>query len=242
MRENVSIAEYILWWVVRFLMIYATVQIYGEYKDGTKDFILFLQILATTLVTFGVTLLRVIFPKQIFFGRVPYTVQKYAMIAVFFCSFIGHYYDKCASPGYDSFLHILTGFLLVFVCYEIVMSMQLSNKPLSGFMASVVGFGMNCFVMIIWEIFEFVFDYMYAGNLQAYIPVFPEGEYLIFTLFGKPATSDQLPVLDTMLDLILAVGSSIPAAAILWAVVAHKNKKREKLESSISLSCEEIYA
>lgn len=236
LRKSVSWVEYIIWWIIRILMIHASVQIYGMCKAGEKDSILFVQICATTLVTFAASLFRIIFPKQIFLGRLPYSAQKYATACAFFCSYFGHYHDLCAKPGFDTLLHIMTGFLLVFACYEIVMSMQLTDKPVSGFIASVIGFGMNCFVIILWEIFEFTVDYIGGGNLQAYIPVFSEGEKLIFKIFGDPATQDQLPVFDTMLDMMMALVSSVPAAALLWVKTAHQNKKREALQKSVQLS------
>ncbi len=227
-RKSVTWAEYVLWWIVRGLMIYAVVQIYGMYTAGEKDFVMMLQICATTAATFLVTVFRFIFPKQIFLGRIPYTVQKYAVICVFFCSYLGHYHDLCAKAGFDSILHVLTGFLMVFVCYEIVMSMQTKDRPVSGFIASVIGFGMNCFVIIFWEIFEFSTDYLFGGNLQAYIPVLSDGDQMLFTFFGNPVAQEQLPVFDTMIDMILALVSSVPAAVLLWVKVSYQNKKREK--------------
>lgn len=227
MRKRVSIPEYILWWVVRVLMIYATACAFLKWREDSTQFMNFLQVAANLAVTFLATLLRVIFPKQIFLGRVPYAAQKYGMIIVFFGSFIGHHFGQCGVRGYDSFLHILSGFLLVFVCYEIVLTMQHGDKPVSGFIASVLGFGMNCFAIIVWEIFEFIVDYITGSTLQDYLFTQPPEDFLFFRLFGTPADMAQMPVLDTMLDMILALVSSIPAAAVLWAVVAYKKKKAQ---------------
>lgn len=225
LRKNISVPEYIFWWLIRGLMLYAVIVSCKEYAAEEQSFIILLQLSVNFAVTFLVTLLRFVFPKQLFLGRVPYTVQKYAMVIVFFGSFIGHYFDKCAVAGYDSFLHILSGFLLVFVCYEIVMSMQLQNRPVSGFIASVIGFGMNCFVIILWEIFEFVMDYIGGGNLQMYDPPQPDSDYFLFRLLGMPVAMEQIHVFDTMIDIVLALVSSIPAAVLLWVLIARKNKK-----------------
>lgn len=225
MRKSVSTAEYILWWQLRVMMIVATLLVYKEYLVTGERFDIIIQLLANTAAAFCVTLLRVIFPKQIFLGRVPYSAQKYGMIIIFFGSFCGHYLDYCAKRGYDTFLHILSGFLCVFICYEIVSKgMQKPEKPISGFISSVIGFGMGCFVIIVWEVFEFAFDYYTGSFLQDY-EFQPAADYMFFRLFGTPVNATQYPVLDTMIDMVVAVLASVPAAAVLWAVTAHKQNK-----------------
>ena len=225
LRKSVSVVEYILWWQLRVMMIFATLMVAKDYHATGERYDILIQLIANTVATFSVTLLRVIFPKQIFLGRVPYSAMKYGMVIIFFGSFLGHYHGYCGTRGYDSFLHILSGFLCVFICYEIVIKgLQTKEKSVSGFIASVIGFGMGCFVIIFWEIFEFSYDYIVNANLQDYLFA-PEADYLFFRLFGTPANAEQIPVLDTMIDMILALLSSIPASALLWARVAHKQQK-----------------
>ena len=225
LRKSVSIVEYILWWQLRVMMIFSTLMVYKDYLETGERFDILIQLIANTVASFSVTLLRVIFPKQIFLGRVPYSAMKYGMVIIFFGSFLGHYYGYCGTHGYDTFLHVLSGFLCVFICYEVVINgMQLQKKPVSGFISSVIGFGMGCFVIIVWEIFEFSYDYFVNANLQDYLFT-PEADYIIFRLFGAPVNEKQIPVMDTMIDMITAMLSSIPASAIVWAMVAHKNKK-----------------
>ncbi len=239
MRKSVSTVEYILWWQVRVMMLFATLMVYKEYLETGERFDIFIQLVANTVAAFSVTLLRVIFPRQIFLGRVPYSAMKYGMIIIFFGSFCGHYLGYCGNRGYDTFLHILSGFLCVFICYEIVVNgMQISRKPVSGFIASVIGFGMGCFVIIFWEIFEFTYDYFVGTTLQDFLFA-PESDYVVFRLFGVPKDERQISVFDTMIDMIVALLSSMPAAGILWASVAHKQKK-EALASAIQTASPQI--
>lgn len=225
LRKSVSITEYLLWWLIRVLMLSAVALAWQYYTETGEKFDIFVQLVANTAAAFCVTLLRVIFPKQIFLGRVPYSAQKYGMIIIFFGSFCGHYLDYCAKRGYDTFLHILSGFLCVFICYEIVAKgMQKPEKPISGFISSVIGFGMGCFVIIVWEVFEFAFDYYTGTYLQDY-EFQPAADYMFFRMFGEPVNASQYPVIDTMIDMVVAVLASIPGAAVLWSVVTHKQKK-----------------
>ena len=225
MRKSVSTVEYILWWQVRVMMIFATLTVAKEYNETGERFDILIQLIANAVAAFSVTLLRVIFPKKIFLGRVPYSAMKYGMVIILLGSYCGHYLGWCGKDGYDTFLHVLSGFLCVFICYEIVVNgMQLEKKPLSGFLSSVIGFGMGCFVIILWEIFEFTYDYFIGTALQDFF-FSPDADYALFRVLGEPKNEGQYPLLDTMIDMIVAVLSSIPASAILWATVAHKNKK-----------------
>lgn len=228
LRKDISIPEYILWWQVRVMMLYALAMTAKTYLQTGEKLDILIQLIANAVASFAVPLLRFIFPKQIFLGRVPYTAQRYGMIIILFGSYAGHYLGFCGRPGYDSFLHILSGFLCVFICYEaVIKGFQTEEKPVSGFIASVIGFGMGCFVIIVWEIFEFTYDYFVGTNLQDYL-FSPEADYIVFRLFGNPVNTQQVAVFDTMIDMILALLASIPGAAVLWAWVAHKQKKPTK--------------
>lgn len=239
MRKSVSIVEYILWWQVRVMMIFATLMVAKEYNETGERLDILIQLIANTVAAFSVTLLRVIFPKQIFLGRVPYSAMKYGMIIILLGSYCGHYLGWCGKDGYDTFLHVLSGFLCVFICYEIVVNgMQIAKKPVSGFIASVIGFGMGCFVIIVWEIFEFTYDYFVGTTLQDFL-FNPDENYIVYRVFGKPADLRQLPVFDTMVDMITALLASMPAAGILWASVAHKQKK-EASASAIQTASPQI--
>ena len=234
MRKSVTVVEYVLWWQVRIMMLYALAMTLKTYLATGEKLDILIQIIANTFAAFSVTLFRVVFPKQIFLGRLPYSAQKYGMILVFFGSYIGHYLGYCGKHGYDSFLHILSGFLCVFICYEaVVKALQKEEKPISGFMASVVGFGMGCFVIILWEVFEFTYDYFVGTTLQNFLFNPPEN-YILYRLLGNPASLEQKAVFDTMIDMILALLASIPAAAILWAVVAHKKNKQNPCDIQFS--------
>ncbi|MBR6780184.1 MAG: hypothetical protein IKM24_04120 [Clostridia bacterium] len=230
MRKSVSVPEYVLWWQVRVMMLYALGMTLKTYLETGEKLDILIQLIANVFAAFSVTFFRVVFPKQIFLGRLPYSAQKYGMILVLFGSYMGHYLGFCGKPGYDSFLHVLSGFLCVFICHEaVVKCLQKQERPLSGFMSSVVGFGMGCFVIIFWEIFEFVYDYFVGTTLQDFL-FNPSEDYILFRLFGTPAAPEQKAVFDTMIDMVLALVSSIPAAAILWASTAHKQKKQAQSE------------
>lgn len=225
LRKDISVPEYLLWWQVRIMMLYAMGMTAKTYLETGERLDILIQLIANVVASFAAPLLRFLFPKQIFLGRVPYTAQRYGMIIILIGSYLGHYHGFCGRPGFDSFLHVLSGFLCVFICYEIVIKgLQTEEKPVSGFIASVIGFGMGCFVIILWEVFEFTYDYFVGTTLQDFL-FNPADDYIGFRLFGKPVQIAQVAVFDTMTDMILALLSSVPAAGILWAHTAHKQKK-----------------
>ena len=62
LRKSVSIVEYILWWQLRVMMIFSTLMVYKDYLETGERFDILIQLIANTVASFSVTLLRVIFP------------------------------------------------------------------------------------------------------------------------------------------------------------------------------------
>lgn len=234
-KSEITLPEYIIWWVIRGMMLFALISKFIEKRDS----MVWVMIGANLAVTFVIPLLSVIFPKKLFFGRLPFRVQTYVDVFVIAGSFFGHYVNLYRYEGiYDKCLHIVSGFVAVFIGYEIMKALS-PEKKLPKNWGAFGGFTFSFFVMIMWEIFEFFSDFILDSNNQGFSPRFCEDVYrnpdkpvyFFFKIFGygNPGLGDtQLPVLDTMIDILAAVVGSFVALFIILIFV--KEKKEEKIE------------
>ncbi|HOD03094.1 MAG TPA: hypothetical protein PKN28_07180, partial [Clostridiales bacterium] len=85
--HEISLFEYLLWWLLRIGMIIGVTRLFLSKQE---PFIFCLTVLGNLAMTFSVALLRLIFPKSFFLGRLPYTIQRYINISVLAGSFFGH--------------------------------------------------------------------------------------------------------------------------------------------------------
>ncbi len=229
-RSEISWAEYALWWGVRIAMIYA---LYNYVKDPGTAFINRLMLLGNFTATFTVFLGRLIFTKFIFLGRLPYSMQRYITIVVLAGSFFGHYigcYSKITN--YDKWLHILVGFVGVFIGYHVMMCMKHDRRPVPPFIAAFAGFGFSCFISVAWEVFEFFADYYIAGSCNQNYGWTPNPDMLFFKIFGLGVqNAGQTAVFDTMFDMMLGLLGAIISGILMWPYVKYDTKKMTKKPS-----------
>lgn len=234
LKEEIRLPEYILWWVMRAMMVYAFIMT----KHSGRPQMVWIMIGANLAVTFVISLFSLIFPKKLFFGRIPFRVQTYIDIFVIAGSFFGHYINIYRYEGvYDKALHVVSGFLTVFIGYELMKAL-LPKKELPKFWGAFGGFSFSFLVMILWEVFEFFSDFILGNaNNQGYMQsfcneVYTDG-YFFFKIFGRGnGGAEQLPVLDTMIDIIAAVVGAVIALVIFLIFV------KEKKETA-AMECEE---
>lgn len=229
LRSEISPFEYALWWLLRIGMIIGVIHIH---QNG-KSFIFVLTVLGNMAMTFSVVVMRLIFPKIFFIGRLPYKVQRYINISVLAGSFFGHIiplYNRVMN--YDKVLHIVAGITGVFIGYHLLMCMKHNNRKISPFEASFSGFGFSCFLSIGWEIFEFFADYYIEGSInQNYNWDVPYDKMLFFKIFGQGVrNAGQIALYDTMIDMMLSLIGAIIGGILIWPYVKReieksKNKK-----------------
>ena len=237
-KSEISVFEYALWWVIRALMIFALISMIIKERSFMSCF----MVGANLAVTFVIEIFALIFPNKLFFGRLPFRVQTYVNFFVLAGSFFGHYIDLYRFEGiYDKILHIVSGFLCVFIGYEIMKAVS-PSRELPRKWGVYGGFMFSYFVMIMWEVFEFFSDFILDSNNQGFTPRFCEqvytDDYFFFKIFGRGnAGLDQLPILDTMIDILAAVVGSFAALALLMLILRKKEKrlqlKKEKEEITV---------
>ncbi len=236
-KSELRLPEYIAWWIMRVMMLVA---FFGTLFSD-RDYMVWVMIGANFIVTFIVPILSFIFPKSLFLGRIPFRVQTCLDVFVIAGSFFGHYIELYRYEGvYDKALHVVSGFLTVFIGYELMKAL-LPGKKVPKKWGAFGAFSFSYVVMVLWEMFEFVSDYILGNaNNQGYMQgfcnnVYTDG-YFFFVLFGRGnAGAEQLPVLDTMIDLAAAVVGSVLALAVFVISAKIKKKKTETVKEEITV-------
>ena len=218
-KNEISTPEYILWWVIRLSIFGAFFYSYGNIPPALS-----LSIACNFVATFAVSLLSFIFPAKLLLGRLPYRVQTYVGIFTFLGAVlnqaldVGRYIDN-----YDKYLHVFSGFLVVFMGCYIFKSLAPDKNPDDKQMI-FASFGFSYFVAAFWEIFEFMADFFIPGSTNQGYNIGIDYSMLFFKIFGHGAENmNQAPLMDTMLDLIAALVGSVVAVIIL--VIITKRKK-----------------
>lgn len=232
-KKEISVPEYIIWWVMRAMMLFALISM----SIGDRSFMSCLMVGANLAVMFIVPLFSLLIPNKFFFGRIPFRVQTYVDLFVIAGSFFGHFVNLYRFEGvYDKALHIVSGFVTVFIGYELMKAITPKNKPLKKHSA-FGGFMFSYFVMIMWEIFEFFSDFILDSNNQAFSQRFCEqvytDDYFFFKIFGRGnAGVEQLPIMDTMIDILAAVIGSFIALTVLMIFVKEKKTENNIVEEN----------
>ncbi len=240
LRKEISLPEYIFWWIIRGAMIYA---LYSHLHNPDVLTINKLAVAGNLLATFTVFLGRIVFPKFFFLGRLPYTLQRYISLTVFFGCFFGQYLGlNWRLSNYDKGMHVFAGFVGVFIGYHVMMAMKHNKLAVTPFISSFIGFGFSCFITVAWEIFEFLIDFYIPGSCNQNYGWTPDPDMLFFKIFGSGAgNAGQVGLYDTMIDVILGIIGAVMGALLIWPYVKHDVKKRsEVLWEEAHLKWEEI--
>lgn len=223
-RASIPVAEYLLWWAVRACMIWA---IFHTYRKNPVMDITLAMLIVNFGMTFIIPIVRFLFFPKLFFGKIPFRVQTWISIFVFTGSFLGH---GCGLAGtdFDKLQHVISGGLTIFIGYELICCLRKSAGLSRG--TKVLGAtGFSFVVMIVWEIFEFISDYLMkdAFNQNAYFN--PEPDMFFYKLFGQGVGNEgQLSVLDTNIDLICALAGCLVCIAVLEVYLRLKERKAAK--------------
>ena len=101
-----------------------------------------------------------------------------------------------------------------------------SHSPLLG---STYGMCFSFMIIPIWEITEFFGDFLYGTANQGYWYA-PADDDIFYKVFGHGAITDggQLPLWDTMMDMIDATVTTIGSAIVLYIVLIAIEKHKKK--------------
>ena len=224
LRSQVSIPEYICWWIIRGGQIFFLLR---AAKEGrSTEVLLFAVNLAASFI---VPLVRLICFPKLFFGRMNYRVQSLIDIFVFFGNFLGHGFDLYHEiDNYDKILHLVSGGVAVFIgCLLIEGTRRGREVPRASKVLASAGF--SSVVMVVWEIFEFYSDFYMQGSINQNWHYEPEPDLFFYRLFGTGAgRPGEIVVLDTNLDVFLAVVGCLLCTVLLYVFLLVRDKRREK--------------
>ena len=220
LRKEANIVEIIFWYAVRICFICAAI----IDEDPMKKFIFSMNLLGC----FAYSLLRFITPKESFIWRAGFHVQTLICFTSFTGYFIGHathIHDYISK--YDFILHVLSGASMVIMGYLLTKAIDKEKSASTG-ITTLCSLGFSFMVIIAWEIFEFFCDYYIPGATnQAYEWSVPD-DLFWFKIFGYPqAGTLQYPIIDTMIDMVLATFTAVGCAVVLYIIL----KKKEKVKN-----------
>lgn len=224
LKSGITLPEYIWWWTLRVCMV--GMIIYNVCRQ--RESMVIAIMCGNLALTFIIPVVRFIFFKKIFLGRLPFHVQSLIDIFIFAGSFLGHGLDFNGTVAdYDKFMHFISGGIAVFIGYLILQS-QKSGKTLSPALKTLGSGGFSCAVIVIWEIFEFFSDFLIDGSANQNWMYTPDGTFVFFRVFGMGAgNTEQYTVLDTDLDIFSALVGCIICMGLLY--VYCKTRKREHI-------------
>ncbi len=232
LKKELTAAEYISWWLLRAAQLFVLVRLIINDRTNTNVLLLALNLLAT----FTVPLVRLLlFPKKVF-CRLPFRTQTWLNVQIFFGSFLAQGLEwNHKVTSWDKILHVLAGFLIVFIGNGIAQMFLDKSDRVSPLFRTYSSVGFSFFAIVVWEVFEFFADYYWAGSCNQAYNISPERDPFFFIIFGHGAQNEnQWAVFDTNVDMLCAVVGSIPAAVILFLWL----RKKEKAESGVRSTCD----
>lgn len=226
LKSSVSKSEYASWWLLRLLMVGAL--IYKRIELGPGFDMTILQLGLNLLACFTITLVRLILiPKKVV-CKLPFRSQTYLNVLIFFASFCGHGLNCIHDvTSWDKLMHLLTGFLFVFIGYEMITMFARETDEMSPLLKTFTAFGFSNIAIVIWEIFEFFVDYYWPESCNQAYNISPDRDAWFFSIFGVGAQNEnQWAVFDTCVDMLCAFLTSVIASVILLVYLYRKEKKQ----------------
>lgn len=220
LKEEIPLIEYLFWWACRLLMIYVCWD--AAHTDHGGHFNL--QMFGNLALLFVIPELHFLLPeKKIWLARIPYRGQTIAAFMVALTSALCGSFDWYGAFYWmDTLVHFIGGIIVVpsgYYILEALFGERFSHKPLD---VSISCFGLSCFMAIAWEIYEFLFDWLYGATTQDYLGT-PES--IFFKL--KDPNPDQFPLFDTMFDICAGFLGAVVGAFLIRLWLEHKEKKAE---------------
>ena len=235
LKNDITKSEYILWWVLRILMIGGIIYKYKELGPEYSPTVL--NLVLNLFSSFAVTLIRLILVPKRIICKLPYRVQSYIDILVFFASFCGHALNTIGNVReWDKLMHLLTGALFVFIGNELIKMFMRPGDKISPSLRAFTAFGFSNIAIVVWEIFEFFVDYYWPGSTNQGYNCRLDPESVFVKIFGMGAQNEyQWAVVDTCVDMTYAFITSIIASILLIKLLGIKERKLspEKEEATV---------
>lgn len=226
LKRDIPKLEYACWWILRILMVGGIIYKCMDLGMGYSPTIL--NLVLNLFSSFAVTLIRLILVPKRVICKLPFRVQTYINILVFFASFCGHALNFIGNVReWDKLMHLLTGALFVLVGYEVVSMFMREDDRISPAVRVFAAFGFSNVAIVFWEMFEFFVDYYWPGSTNQGYNCHLDPESIFVKIFGMGAQNEyQWAVVDTCVDMTYAFVTAVIAAV---AMVIYLGKKEKKL-------------
>lgn len=221
LRKEISLPEYLFWWLCRLIMIAFAIR-ECILKSDTDYFRL--QMIGVSALQFVLPTLHLLPRRYFTLARLSYHAQTVAgMMAVIPCV-LGNclqLYERFW--WFDCFVHLLAGIVIVPIGVMLINAAANGKERLSPLAASAVGFGLSCFLSLGWECYEFLFDWFTGCNTQNWngTPVGP----LIDRI---PTDPQRYPLFDTLSDMLAGLLGALLAAIALRLWMEHRARTPRK--------------
>lgn len=229
MKKEITLPEYIFWWLCRGIMIYVVITTYIQESSGHFD----LQMRANTVFLFILPVLHMLPRKYTFLARLHHRVQTIVCFMVITTSFLGNYIDLYGVWGnYDTFIHFVAGVVCVPVGYYLLLAFSTEEEKHSPLAKTVAGFGLSCFASLVWECYEYIFDWIASASTQGW------GETPNAAFIEKyPTDPLRYPLFDTMSDALAGLtGAVITGMAMRVILETKEHRERRKTDNEINFS------
>lgn len=246
--NGITVFEYIVWWIMRLALLVVLGYIFKiKFIDEGNFSIRIVQIAGCFLATFTVPIVRKLFffikPIKNMSLRMQTWINVTAFVASFFGQGLDFYHEI---PTWDKIVHLFTGGIVVLIGNELVNSFSKKNERISPFNRTLASAGFSCFVIVIWENYEFLCDYFWEGSaLQRYEPGddYDHLDTLFVKFFGESVNNNRIEyaddgsieavvtnwqLFDTNVDMLYAMLCCIVTAIGLFTFYTIKEKKAEK--------------
>lgn len=223
LKNELSVPEYISWWILRAVQLFVLVRLIINDRTNTNVLLLSLNLLAT----FTVPLVRLLFfPKRIF-TRFSFHTQTWLNIMIFFGSFLAQGLEwNHKVTSWDKVLHVIAGAVIIFIGNGIAGMLLDEKDRVSPLFRTYACVGFSYIAIVVWEIFEFFVDFYWPESSNQAYNINPDRDPFFFAIFGQGAQNEnQWAVFDTNVDMLCAVVGSIPAAIALFVWLNSRKKK-----------------
>ena len=235
LKNSISKLEYATWWILRILIVCGILYKYKELGPEYSPTVL--NLVLNLFSSFSVTLIRLILVPKRTFCKLPFRVQTYINILVFFASFCGHALNFIGNVReWDKIMHLLTGALFVFIGNELIKMFMRKDDRISPPVRVFTAFGFSNVAIVFWEMFEFFTDYYWPGSTNQGYNCQLDPNSLFVKIFGMGAQNEyQWAVVDTCVDMTYDFITSVIASVILLKILNFKEKKSEISQETVTV-------
>ena len=225
LRREISLQEYLFWWLCRLVMIAFSIR---ECIIGDDASYFRLQMLLVTALQFVLPALHLLPRRRFTLARMSYHAQTAAGLMAVIPCVLGNclgFYDRFW--WFDCFVHLLAGIVIVPVGVMLIRAAANGRERLSPVTASAVGFGLSCFLSLGWECYEFLFDWFTGCNTQNWSGT-PQGPLID----RFPTDPLRYPLYDTLSDQLAGLLGALATAIALRLWMERRACAARRLEES----------